>query len=254
MKARSESLRESARDAKMREKEARRCRVCAWRICATHNLETRGEFAPPPPEIRHPDHADHDNEMPDQNDTAEDGEMLQDCASLHILESLRELAKKNMPNTNNIHPTPNDKEICSSLQLKDEFASHMQNLLVWAMPALILSEDEASTELPKEHDSRSAGLNQRLAEAERDELGSLIQRAKQQDDEERKKRELQPIGGQRARIPQENEQSNFQTKQRMPKNGETDHVGEQASNSRRRNDKDDPGLPRDDLPEEHGRK
>ena len=37
-----------------------------------HNLETRGEFAPPPPEITHPDHADHDNEMPDQNDTAED--------------------------------------------------------------------------------------------------------------------------------------------------------------------------------------
>ena len=47
----------------------------------------------------HPDHGDHDNEMPDQNDTAEDGEMLRDGASLHILESLRELAKKNMPNT-----------------------------------------------------------------------------------------------------------------------------------------------------------
>ena len=36
-----------------------KCRVCAWRICATcHNLETRGEFAPPPPEITHPDRAD----------------------------------------------------------------------------------------------------------------------------------------------------------------------------------------------------
>ena len=41
----------------------------------------------------------------------------------------------------------------------------MLNLLVWAMPALILSEDEASVELHKEHHSRSAGLNQRLAEA-----------------------------------------------------------------------------------------
>ena len=59
----------------------------------------RGEFAPPLPEIRHPGHADHDNEMPDQNDTTEDDEMLHDGASLHILESLRELAKKNLPNT-----------------------------------------------------------------------------------------------------------------------------------------------------------
>ena len=90
-----------------------KCRVCAWRICATcHNLETRGESAPPPPEIRHPDHADHDNEMPDQNDTAEDDEMLHDGASLHILKNLRELAKKNMH--------ADEKEICSSPQLKDE--------------------------------------------------------------------------------------------------------------------------------------
>ena len=46
------------------------------------------------------------------------------------------------------------------------------------------------TELHKEHHSRSAGLNQRLAEAERDEWGGLIQRAhkKQQDEEERKTR------------------------------------------------------------------
>ena len=77
-----------------------KCRVCAWRICATcHNLVTSGEIAPTPPEVTHPDHADHDNEMPDQNDTAEDDEMLHDDASLHILESLRELVKKNMPNT-----------------------------------------------------------------------------------------------------------------------------------------------------------
>ena len=111
------------------------------------------------------------------------------------------------------------------------------------MPVLILSEDEASTELHKEHHSRSAGLNQRLAKAERDEWGGLIQIAhkKQQDEEERKKHELQPIGGQRTGIPQESEQSNLQSKQRMPESCETDHVGEQTSYSRRRNDKDDPG-------------
>ena len=54
--------------------------------------------------------------------------------------------------------------------------------------ALTLSEDEASTELHKEHHSRAAGLNQRFAEAEREDWGGLIQRAhkKQQDEEERK--------------------------------------------------------------------
>ena len=114
----------------------------------------------------------------------------------------------------------------------NELASHMQrredtlkrellNLSVWVMPALILSEDEASTELHKEHHSRSAGLDQRLAEAEGDEWGGLIQRA--------------------LTKPQESEQSNIQSKQWMSKSSETDHVGEHASNSRRRNDKDDPG-------------
>ena len=76
------------------------CRVCPWRVCATcNNLETRGAIAPPPPEITYPDHAGHDNEMPDQDDSAEDDEMLHDGANVHILESPRELAKKNMPNT-----------------------------------------------------------------------------------------------------------------------------------------------------------
>ena len=64
----------------------------------------------------------------------------------------------------------------------------MLNLLVWAMPSLILSEDETSTELHKEHHSKSAGLNRRLAEADRDEWRNLIRRAqtKQQEAEERR--------------------------------------------------------------------
>ena len=234
-----------------------------WRKCATcHKLETR-EFAPPPPEKTHPDHADHDNEMPDQNDTAEDDEMLHDAASLHILESLRELAKKNLPNTITFIPHRMRKRFARVYSSKmNELASHMQrredtlnrellNLLVWAMPALTMSEDEASTELHKEHHSRSVGLDQRLAEAERDEWGGLIQKAltKQKDDDERKKRELQPIGGQRAGIPQESEQSNIQSKQWMSDSSEADHDG-----------KPTPGeettkmiqakLPRDDLRED----
>ena len=57
----------------------------------------------------------------------------------------------------------------------------------------------------------------------------------------KEKRELQPIGGQRSGIPQESEQSNLRSKQRMLESSETDHDWKQASNSRRRNDKDDPG-------------
>ena len=52
----------------------------------------------------------------------------------------------------------------------------------------VLSEDDTSTELRKEHHSKSAGLNQRLAEAERDEWANLIERARrnQKEDEEKK--------------------------------------------------------------------
>ena len=145
-----------------------KCRVCAWRVCATcHNLETRGESAPSPPEIRHPDHGDHDNEMPDQNDTAADDEMLHDDANLHILQSLRELAKSNMPNTTTFIPHRMTKRFARVHSSKlNELSSHMQR--GEDTLKLILSEDEASTELHKEHHSRSAGLNRSLAEAERD--------------------------------------------------------------------------------------
>ena len=44
----------------------------------------------------------------------------------------------------------------------------MKNLLVWAMPALILIEDESGTELHKEHHSRAVGLKRGLAAAEKD--------------------------------------------------------------------------------------
>ena len=233
-----------------------KCRVCAWRVWATcHNLETRGETAPPHPEIRHPDDGDHDNEMPDHIDTAADDEMLHDDANLHILEILRELAKKNILNTITFIPHQKKKRFARVYSSKlNELSSHMQrgeetlkrellNLLVWAMPALTESEDEASTELHKEHHSRSAGLNQRLAEAERDEWENPNQRAhkKQQDEEERKTRTPTKLEDKETGIPQESEQSNIQSKQRMPESCETEHVWEHASYSRRRNDKDDSG-------------
>ena len=48
---------------------------------------------------------------------------------------------------------------------------------------LILSEDEAGTELHKEHHSGAAGLNQRLAAAELDGWDGLIERALQKQQE-----------------------------------------------------------------------
>ena len=119
---------ERCKNVRKRGTEMVKCRVCAWRKCTTcHNVETRGQTAPPPAEIRHPNHTDHDNEMPDQNDTAADDEMLHDDANLHILESLRELAKKNMPNTITFIPHRMTKRFARvySSKLK-EIASHKQ--------------------------------------------------------------------------------------------------------------------------------
>ena len=63
----------------------------------------------------------------------------------------------------------------------------MMNLLAWAIQALILNEDEARTAPHKERHSRTAGLSQRLAAAERGAWEHLIERAyrKLQEDEDR---------------------------------------------------------------------
>ena len=101
-------MQESARDAKKCEKrrhgDGEVQGMCVEGMCDCHNLKTRRESAPSLPETRHPEHGDHDNEMPDKNDTAADDAMLRDVATLHILGSLRELAKKNMPNTTTFIP------------------------------------------------------------------------------------------------------------------------------------------------------
>ena len=53
--------------------------------------------------------------------------MLHDGASLHILEKPERTGQEEYAEQHNIHPTPNEKEICSSLQLKlNELSSHMQ--------------------------------------------------------------------------------------------------------------------------------
>ena len=185
------------------------CDLTPWRVSRGGNAgkcesagNVRGGCVRRATTLRREESPPYDNEMPDQNDTAADDEMLHDDATLHILESMRELAKKNMSNTITFIPHRLKERFARVYSSKlNELSSHMQrgedtlkremlNLLVWAMPALILSEDEPSTELHKEHHSRSAGLNQRLAEAEQEEMGSLIQRAhkKQQEEEERKTR------------------------------------------------------------------
>ena len=119
---------ERCKNVRKRGTEMVKCRVCAWRMCATCNdLETRVEIAPPLPEITHPDHAGHDNEMPDQNESVEDDEMLHDDASLHILESLRDLVKNNMPNTITFIPHRMRKRFARVYSSKmNELASHMQ--------------------------------------------------------------------------------------------------------------------------------
>ena len=104
-------------------------------------------------------------------------------------------------------------------------------------------EREASTELHKEHHLRSAGLNQRLAEAERGELGGLIQRAltKQQDDEDRKNSNSNQLEDKEQAYLRKVNRAIFKANNGCPESSETDHNGMQTTNSRRRNDKDDPG-------------
>ena len=234
---------EKCKNVRKRGTEMVKCRVCAHGGYARRVTTLRREESPPRhlQKLRHLDHGDHDDEMPDQNDTAEDDEMLHDGASLHILESLRELAKKNMPNTTTFIPHRMRKRFARVYSSKmNELASHMQR----REDTLILSEDEASTELHKEHHSRSAGLNQRLAEGERDEWGGLIQRAfmKQQDDEERTNANSNQLEHKDQAYLRKVNRAIFKANNGCLRAAKQIMLGsKQASNSRRRNDKDDPG-------------
>ena len=195
--------------------------------------------------------------------------MLHDGASLHILESLREVAKKDMPNTITFIPHRMKKRFVRVYSSKvNELVSHMQrgedtlkrellNLLVWAMPALILSEDEASTELHKEHHSRSAGLNQRLAEAERDEWGFLIQRAlmNQQDEEERKNANSNQLEDKEQAYLKKVNRAIFKANNGCLRAAKQIMMGStQATQGEETTKMIQAKLPRDDLPEEEWKK
>ena len=173
---------EKCKNVRKRGTEMMKCRVCAWRICATcHNIAMRGEAAESPPEMRQPGRGEDEDEMMIADGIPTEDEMMRYDEEQRTLEGLRQLTKGNMPNTITFIPHRMRKRFARIYSSKiNELSSHMWmgidtpkremlNLLVWAIPALLLSEDDTSTELHKEHHSKAAGLNQRLAEAERDE-------------------------------------------------------------------------------------
>ena len=189
---------EECKNVRKRGTEMMKCKVCAWRICATcHNIALRGEAAESPPEMTQPGRDEDGDVMMMAEGIPTEDEMMR-YEEQRTLESLRQLSEKNMPNTITFIPHRMRKRFARIYSAKiGELSSHMWmgidtpkremlNLLVWAIPALLLSEDDTSVELHKEHHSKTAGLNQRLAEAERDEWTNLIERArrKQQEEEE----------------------------------------------------------------------
>ena len=83
--------------------------------------------------------------------------------------TLTEMARRNMPNTVTF-VTQDEKEDDNTEARNDEPAGVGDT-------RLILSEDEAGTGLHREHHSKTAGLNQRLAAAEGDGWHGLSKRA-----------------------------------------------------------------------------
>ena len=196
---------EKCKNVRKRGTEMMKCRVCAWRVCATcHNMAMRGETAQSPPEMRQPGRDEDEDATQDADGVDAEDEMSRSDETQRTLESLRRLAERNVPNTSTFIPHRLRKRFARIYSAKiNELSFHMRvgvdtpkremlNLLVWAIPALILSEDDTSTELHKEHHSKAAGLNQRLAEAERDEWTNLIERAQRKQQEEEEKRNQCP--------------------------------------------------------------
>ena len=220
-----------------------------------HNIALRGEAAESPPEMRQPGREEEGDEMMIEEGIPTEDEMTRYEEEQCTLESLRKLTERNMPNTITFIPHRMRKRFARIYSAKiNELSSHMWmgvdtpkremlNLLVWAKPALLLSEDDTSIELHKEHHSKSASLNQRLAEAERDEWTNLIERArrKQQEEEEKEEHVPKPILGQRTSLPQKGEQSDLQGKHWVPESGEANSDGRNPGPSLREYDENDTG-------------
>ena len=163
--------------------------VQSVRAQRVNNLETRGESAPSIPELAHPVSEDRHAEMLGQDNTTTPGQLTSEETSRMTLERRRKLARRNMPNTITFIQQRMRKgfarvygsklrELAFLMQKgEDTLKRERMNLLVWAIPALILSEDEAGADLHKEHHSKTAGLNQRLAAAEKNESDGLTERA-----------------------------------------------------------------------------
>ena len=97
-----------------------KCTACAWCMCATcHNLETSGEFAPPPPEMAHSADDDHDTEMPGHDNTPFHRTLPGNEAHWLILDP-EKTGQAEHAEYNHLHPTRNEKAICSSLQREIE--------------------------------------------------------------------------------------------------------------------------------------
>ena len=113
---------ERCKNVRKRGTEMMKCRVCAWRICATcHNCMMRGEAAEPPPEMRQTGRDEVDELMAVDGVHAEN-EVMRHDEEQNTLESLRRLSERNMPNTITFIPTPYEEEICSNLQCQDKRA------------------------------------------------------------------------------------------------------------------------------------
>ena len=99
----------------------------------------------------------------------------------------------------------------------------MLNLLVWATPVAILSEDEAGTTLHKEHHLRAAGLNQRLAAAVQDD--PWIGREGMSETAGRRGKEKRELEDKEHAYLMRSEQSKLQSKEWMPESCETIVMG-----------------------------
>ena len=142
----------------------------------------RGESVPIPPEMEHFETEDHDTDGGSGRETTL-RQQLETEAPCPTLDRARELAKHSIPNTITFIPhgmrnkfatvyCTKLKDLAYFMRVADDTQGRERhNLLVWAIPALILSEDESGTELRKEH-SRAAELKQRLADLLQDPFGT----------------------------------------------------------------------------------
>ena len=114
---------EKCKNVRKRGSQMMKCRVCAWRVCATcHNMVMRGETTQSPPEMRQPGECEDEDAMKVDDEADAEDVLPRGEETQRILKKPEKLGCEKYAKHNHFHSTPFEEKICANLQCQDQRA------------------------------------------------------------------------------------------------------------------------------------